>query len=131
MSVVLRGAVAAALVAAAVCVAAGCALDPKSQQPTAQPAHTAGPAQPPRDIEQIPADERVYAGTALEVLPAGSYTYLRVRDDSGEERWLVIVGGTVCVGDKLALDGFGRRRDFYSKRLDRRFDELVFAAIHE
>lgn len=63
----------------------------------------------------------------LEVVPAGSYTYLRIADTP--ERWLVITGPAPTRGADVAWHGFAEAHDFRSGRLDRSFAHLWFASI--
>lgn len=79
-------------------------------------------------IPPAPGDERV-VGTVVEHLPTGNYHYLRVAPSEGEPRWVVTMGGEYREGVQVEVDSFGARHDFYSRRLDRRFDELVFGMV--
>ena len=67
-------------------------------------------------------------GTVVEVLAAGSYTYLRVQ---GVEPWLVVTGRPPEVDQALRFRGFAALRDFESQRLGRTFDTLIFATLQE
>jgi hypothetical protein len=69
------------------------------------------------------------AGTVEERLPAGSYTYLRVRQDDGAGAWTVTLGPGAKVGDRVLVKSFGRQTDFVSGRLHRTFPELVFGVV--
>jgi hypothetical protein len=61
-----------------------------------------------------------------EVLPAGSYTYLRL--EGQPETWFVVTD-RARPGETVAWRGFAEVHDFPSRRLDRTFDHLVFASI--
>lgn len=65
--------------------------------------------------------------TVVEVLPAGSYTYLRLAEPA--DRWFVVSSGAPAAGDTVAWRGFAELRGFHSTRLDRTFDHLVFATV--
>ena len=78
---------------------------------------------PPR-----PGEERL-VGTVAEHLPTGSYHYLKIQPERGESRWVVTMGGSITEGARVEVQSMGSRRDFYSRRLDRHFAELVFAVV--
>ncbi|MBC8070794.1 MAG: hypothetical protein IAG13_20880 [Deltaproteobacteria bacterium] len=84
------------------------------------------PASPP--VAGAPVQER-FGGTVEEVLPAGSYTYFRLRVAEGDERWVVISGAADRDAERLAVATFSHHEDFVSRRLDRSFHNLYFAAI--
>jgi hypothetical protein len=86
----------------------------------------ATPAGPP--LAGAPVQEH-FDGTVEEVLPAGSYTYFRLRVAEGDERWVVISGRTDREAKRLAVASFSHHEDFVSKRLDRSFHNLYFAAV--
>lgn len=75
-----------------------------------------------------PSDERL-AGTVSKRLSAGSYTYARIRTASKRERWVVTLGEVPGKGEEVEVIGFGTKRDFYSRRLARRFDSVVFGIV--
>ena len=83
------------------------------------------PSGPP-SVESDPAS---FSGTVREVLPAGPYTYLRLRVAEGDERWVVVQGDPDR--ERVTVHSYGRRRDFVSRRLGRTFDELYFASLAE
>lgn len=64
-----------------------------------------------------------------ERLDAGSYSYLALRADDGARLWAVTLGDGAPAGARVAVRSLGMRRDFYSRRLDRSFPELVFAMV--
>ncbi|MFV8751571.1 hypothetical protein ACNOYE_13590 [Nannocystaceae bacterium ST9] len=81
----------------------------------------------PSGFEPVPdADLELY-GEVVERLDAGGYTYLAVRTDDARIRWAVVALGSPAVGERVHLRSFGLRREFRSKRLDRVFEELLFA----
>jgi hypothetical protein len=79
----------------------------------------------------LPASERTsFDATVVERVDAGSYGYLRVRrDGDAAPTWVVTMRPSVAVGARVHVTAFGRARDFDSKRLGRRFDDLYFAAV--
>ncbi len=81
--------------------------------------------QAPRD------DDRLFAGEVRQALRAGTYTYLEVRDRDGQSRWVVTMKRGFRVGSRVEVKNMGTRSDFYSPRLGRTFDELVFGVVRQ
>jgi hypothetical protein len=54
-----------------------------------------------------------------------NYTYLLVKG-KGPEYWIAVSTTEIEVGEKITYQGGGLMVDFYSKELDRTFDEIVF-----
>jgi hypothetical protein len=79
-------------------------------------------------VPPAPGQEQL-VGVVAEHLPAGGYTYLRVEPEHGEPRWVVTMRRDVGAGDRVRVDSLGSRHDFHSRRLDRRFAELVFGVV--
>ena len=75
-----------------------------------------------------PRSGDAWTGVVETRLPAGSYTYLAVRDGSGL-RWVATTGAGVPIGSSVVVQSFGTRKDFYSRRLDRSLPELEFASV--
>lgn len=133
-----RGAMGGAwLLAVALCAATG-ACDQASAATEAPPVNAAAVAPsapqtrqagPPTDLTAPTAEEARFSGTVTEHLPAGGYHYLRIETDEGPTRWVVTMGGTAKAGSRVDVTSMGSRRDFYSRRLDRRFDEVAFATV--
>ena len=78
-------------------------------------------------LGSLTAERLTFDGGVIERLAAGSYTYLRVAGDDGEERWIVVVGEGEAPGVRVRVRSFGARSAFHSKRLERSFDLLHFA----
>lgn len=70
-----------------------------------------------------------FVGVVETRLPAGSYTYLAVRDDDDALRWVATNGASVPAGSVVAVKSWGVRTDFYSRRLERSFPELEFGSV--
>lgn len=79
-------------------------------------------------VPPAPGEERL-VGVVAERLPAGGYTYLWIEPEHGDSRWVVTMRRDVGAGDRVRVDSLGSRHDFYSRRLDRRFAELVFGVV--
>ena len=75
------------------------------------------------------AGQERLVGVVAEHLPAGGYTYLRIEPERGPAQWVVTTRRDVGAGDRVSVDSLGSRHDFYSRRLDRRFAELVFGVV--
>ncbi len=103
-------------------LALGAAACARAEPPTpAAESHKAMPA--------VDAPDGHFSGEVAARLEAGTYTYLRVRTDTGGERWVVTLGAGAPVGSAVRVVNMGTRRDFHSKRLDRTFDDLVFGIV--
>ena len=87
----------------------------------------------PLAIYGLPAADRIrFAGRVVERLVAGSYTYLEIERAAGDRAWVVTL--TTSEGAALGIDdvnvvAVGHARNFESKRLRRRFDDLYFAVV--
>lgn len=68
-------------------------------------------------------------GQVLERVPAGSYLYLRLRDDSGLEHWVATLRATASSTDDVTVTVVARAPSFTSKRLARVFEPLLFGAV--
>ncbi|MCA9709008.1 MAG: hypothetical protein KDK70_24400 [Myxococcales bacterium] len=86
---------------------------------------------PPTELVPLPPGQERMVGTVLEHLATGSYHYLRIAPEQGAPRWVVTMGGEFREGARVEVTGFGAREGFYSRRLDRRFDELTFGMVAE
>ena len=122
---VLRTAFAASIVL----VAPFLACDDARPSPAAiEPAPVA--AKPVSPLAELtpPSSDAAWAGVVETRLPAGSYTYLAVRD-AAELRWVATTGKGVPEGSPVTVRSYGTRKDFYSRRLDRTFAEIEFGMI--
>lgn len=73
------------------------------------------------------------SGTVEQELAAGGYTYFLIRtaggSGGGSDRWVVVADRHHRGARHLSVDGCRTRRDFTSRRLDRRFAVLDFCSI--
>jgi hypothetical protein len=69
------------------------------------------------------------AGLVRERLIAGPYTYLQLRTDEGAEHWVVVSDREHRTSARLTVEGCKPRRDFVSRRLNRRFAVLSFCKL--
>lgn len=79
-----------------------------------------------------------YQGTIMEAIDAGGYTYLLIHEkleghqhEEGHEHkdfWIAVTKTTAKVGDMVRFQKELVTEKFYSKILDRTFDDLMFAS---
>ena len=98
---------------------------PAAAQPT-QPA----PTMPLADVTPPAAGQERFEGVVEERLEAGSYAYLAVRDGDAV-RWVATMGEGRPPGTRIVVKSMGTRTDFFSRRLDRTFSELVFGVVDD
>ncbi|MEN0063320.1 MAG: hypothetical protein AAGA48_14300 [Myxococcota bacterium] len=68
-------------------------------------------------------------GEVTSTLRTGSYTYFQL--DAPSDRWFVVMGDDVGVGERVTYRGYAEIESFRSTKLDRTFDRLVFASIRQ
>ncbi len=71
-----------------------------------------------------PVDTTPRIATLDEVLPAGSYAYLRVGD-----AWHATLNDGFVAGDRVEIRGVGLAHGWRSARLGRELGDVVFAAV--
>jgi hypothetical protein len=94
-----------------------------------QPPAPTGASNPLRSVERPAAGDGRLQGRVEEIARAGSYSYLRVAFSGVDSRWVVTLGSSVEVGDRVSVRTIGTKRNFRSRRLGRTFDELLFAVV--
>jgi hypothetical protein len=78
----------------------------------------------------LPVEERHWLhGSVVTRLLAGAYVYLLMRQPSGAETWLVSLAATTPEQNQVRALVLGRSGRFHSRRLDRDFSPLLFAAV--
>ncbi|HEU0265368.1 MAG TPA: hypothetical protein VFR01_06530 [Geobacterales bacterium] len=117
--------------ALAVLVTAGCKQKTEPAQPAAAPSqgmpadamHGANPhaGLAPADI---PAGAG-HAGTVVEVLQTGQFTYVQV-DEKGKKVWVAVPKVDVKKGDKVEFPNAPALLNYQSKSLNRTFDSVIF-----
>lgn len=65
------------------------------------------------------------AGKVIEVIQTGAYTYLKVSGEAGA-RWLAAPKGDYKTGDAIRYSRGLTMTGFYSRSLQRKFDEILF-----
>ncbi len=68
-------------------------------------------------------------GRVVERVRAGSYLYLRLRDEAGLEHWVATLRATASSSDDVTVTVVARAPSFTSKRLARVFEPLLFGAV--
>jgi hypothetical protein len=69
-----------------------------------------------------------FAGTVLETMDAGGYTYLKLSTPEGE-RWAAVSLAEVKVGDPVTIMNATVMNDFEAKSLGRMFDQIIFGNL--
>lgn len=111
------------------------AVEPKAAEPQAAP-QTGGPhpsvgAAPGGDphaglrLKEAPAGA-VHRGKVLQVMDAGSYTYLEV-EEKGQKLWVAALKTKLSKGDIVEFPDSKPMEKFESKTLKRTFDKIIFA----
>jgi hypothetical protein len=90
--------------------------------PAASAPAPAGQASPPS-----PGSVQTIAGPVLETMDAASYTYVRVKTDTGDV-WAASSQFKVAVGDRVVVPLETPMQDFSSKTLNRTFPLIYFAS---
>ncbi len=94
--------------------------DVSSAKPTQATKRPPSPPRPPAEI--LPVN-----GKILEILDTGSFLYLSM-DWNGKKIWATVPGVVLKVGEVISLEHATMIKRFYSKTLNRTFEEIVFAA---
>ena len=91
----------------------------------------------PHDTDVDP-NKPFYQGEVQEVIDAGSYTYLKIKenikghsfkgDHESIDFWIVVSNTPVKVGDEVRFQKELVTKDYFSKTLNRYFEELMFAS---
>ena len=68
-----------------------------------------------------------YFGSVEEVQHGGSYTYILVKENTKETFWIVVSNSDVKKGDYVRFKKQLVAKNFESKELNRKFDEIMFA----
>jgi hypothetical protein len=67
-------------------------------------------------------------GKVLEVTDVESYTYLRLQTKNGE-MWAAVANAPVRIGAEVTIENATIMKNFESKTLKRKFDQIVFGSI--
>lgn len=80
----------------------------------------------PKDPNKVD-DRPYYQGTAIEVRHGGAYTYVLVKEENEKDFWVVFNKTGVQKGDFIRFKKELVAKNFTSKDLNRKFDEIMFA----
>lgn len=69
----------------------------------------------------------VFEGKVVDVIHGGGYTYLQI-DDTKKQYWVAVEGIKIEKGTEVRFTEELRAKNFESKALNRKFDEVVFAS---
>lgn len=69
----------------------------------------------------------VFEGTVVDTINGGGYTYLQI-DDTKKKYWVAVEGIKIEKGTEVRFTEELRAKNFESKALNRKFDEVVFAS---
>lgn len=69
----------------------------------------------------------VFEGTVVDTINGGGYTYMQI-DDTKKKYWVAVEGTKVEKGTEVRFTEELRAKNFESKALNRKFDEIVFAS---
>ena len=70
-------------------------------------------------------DENTGIGTVAETMTSGGYVYVRLEEDGN---WVASAPIPIVVGDKVKYTGGMMMKDFNSRTLDRKFENILFAS---
>ena len=99
-----------------------------SRQPATGAATAARPGAAPQALAPAtPPGPQMVTGTVLETMDAASYTYLRVKTDTGE-LWAATAQFNVGVGDRVVVPLEMPMKDFHSPSLKRDFPLIYFTS---
>lgn len=111
------------------------AVEPKAAEPQAAPQTTAphppigapsgGDPHVGLRLKEIPAGTG-HKGKVLQVMEAGSYTYLEV-EEKGQKLWIAALKTKLNKGDIVEFPDSKPMEKFESKTLKRTFDKIIFA----
>lgn len=68
-----------------------------------------------------------YQGEIIKIEQGGGYTYLEILEKTDMSFWIVVEKVDAKVGDYVMFQEDLVAKDFYSKTLDRNFEEIMFA----
>lgn len=106
---------------------------PHPSMGTQQPAAASQPATPtviPGGGSEQAAAAAELTGTVAEAHHVKEYTYVRVKDQNGNESWAAILKDeTINVGTKLSLGKDVWMTDFQSPSLGKTFDRILFGRV--
>ena len=109
----------------AVVLSASCTLGVVACKESAQ--GTATPPAPTSAAAPL-GDTSTFAGSVLETMDSGGYTYIKLSTQEGE-RWAAVSLAKVKVGDPVTIVNAAVMYDFEAKSLGRKFDQIIFGTL--
>lgn len=103
--------------------------DPSAIRADAAVPRPANARNPLTEASPIEPNETSFQGTVVEALPAGNYTYFEVLHDDDQRTWIATMDPVMSIGTPVLVTAFSSANNFQSRRLNRRFDRLLFATI--
>lgn len=116
------------MIALSLAVVLPAALD-AAPTPASGPTRATAASNPFQSHALASKDQHWIAGTVLERVTAGPYVYVRLREDTGDSAWLVSMKALTPSAAEVRALIVGRAEHFHSRRLDRDFRPLLFAAV--
>jgi hypothetical protein len=99
-----------------------------SEMPSCEAPPEAGATNKPQHTARTgPPTEDEWAGTILETMNSGGYTYLRMKSCTEESMWVAAPKSRLAVGQPVAAWGGVPMRNFHSDTLDKDFESILFA----
>ncbi|MBF0144292.1 MAG: hypothetical protein HQL59_12660, partial [Magnetococcales bacterium] len=105
-------------------------MEPAAQVPTegmeTSPPPVAAASEPARTVEEPAASvEYPNQGQVVASMDASTYSYVQV-ENNGRQFWLAGNHATVQVGETIHWNRFSVMKNFFSRTLNRTFDEILF-----
>jgi len=76
-----------------------------------------------------PQSNEPHKGKVLQTINSGGYTYVELREKSGEKIWLAVQAAEIAVGSQQTFNPGMIMQGFQSKSLNRTFDKIVFTEL--
>jgi len=76
-----------------------------------------------------PQSNEPHKGKVLQTINSGGYTYVELREKSGEKIWLAVQAAEIAVGSQQTFNPGMIMHGFESRTLKRQFDQIVFTEL--
>lgn len=103
---------------------AACGNDKPETNPAAQAGSQSQIAVQTHSDPQLAA----FSGKVVETQDVSPYTYIRLKDEAGNETWAAVPQTQLEIGEEIALQGGVVMSNFTSKTLNRTFESIIFAS---
>jgi len=81
-----------------------------------------------KDVNTTAVVKPYYHGEVVTIEHAGPYSYMEIKEHSGQTFWVAVNKTEVKVGDYVRFQKELVTKNFKSKGLDRTFEELMFGS---